>query len=209
MRPSRIATCLLLVITFLGLSVSLSTSARAACAATAGQTEHQRLVILATDAPTVFVGTVVSRGKPREFAGGVYTPVTFGVAVFLHGKAQQRITLLTPGGALPGQTVVGTSSEAQTYESPGLQLAAAHREHGELVTEDVCYGGGQIDASMVRELIAVDTNPVIYDDRFGPTSTRTSTQLPSTGSNGVLLQVLAALLLILVGCGLTAIRIRT
>jgi hypothetical protein len=154
----------------------------------------------------VFVGTVSSRGKPREVAGSVYTPVTFNVAVFLHGQAHRHVTLLTPGGTLPGQTVTSSGSEDQDYRGGGLQLAAAHRSHGELVTEGVCYGTGQVQASMVRDLIAVAANPVIYDQRFAPAAPVDSPNLPFTGPSGLLLLLGLGLALTLSGAGLMTVR---
>ncbi|MDX6285581.1 MAG: hypothetical protein QOG53_1066 [Frankiales bacterium] len=202
MRPSRIAISLLLIGAFVGLGVATSPAAHAACAAST-LPNQQQLKRLITGAPTVFVGTVTSRGDAREVAGVVYTPVTFKVAVFLHGTAHRSVTLLTFGGALPGQGGV-SSGEAQTYEGGGLQLAAAAASHGELISEDVCYGTGEVSASMVRELVALANHPTIYDDRFLPTPPVDTPKLPFTGPVVVLRLALVGAALLVGGCAMLA-----
>jgi hypothetical protein len=145
--------------------------AMAACVAPRVTPEQQAASVAngGDGSDVAFVGTVVSRGKPRS--DGLQM-LTFKVAVYLHGGQSQTQDVF---GADPHANP--QAEDIQTYDNTGLQLVLAQQEDGALHGEAGCPQSGPVTNADVRRLIKFAKAPVIFDPQFLPVTTR----LPFTG----------------------------
>jgi hypothetical protein len=161
-----------IVVVVVGALLGSAPQAMAACAPPAGTPDQQTAKVAngGDGSDVAFVGTAISRGKPRS--DGLQL-VTFKVAVYLHGGRSQTEHVF---GADPNANP--RVEDVQTYDHKGLQLVLARRQSGALHGEAGCASTGPITDAQVRRLITFAKAPVIFDARFLPATP----QLPFTGS---------------------------